>query len=211
MNRFSFITSHNLRAPVANIIGLMQMLKEGRVKTEEIPLWIENVLKVGEELNSIVHDLNHALSVYAEADNPMTFYQQRIRKPEDTRTVFIIDDDAVTNLIHTRIAAKETPTVKVKSYNDARNALSEIAEGTEKPDLILVDINMPEMDAWQFLTALEALPRDRTEGIDIVVLSSSIFSEDKIKAQSFPLVRDFYSKPLTRESYREIFFGKNAS
>ncbi|MDX2248103.1 MAG: PAS domain S-box protein [Bacteroidia bacterium] len=206
MNRFSFITSHNLRAPVANIIGLMQMMKEGRVNAEEIPLWTENVLKVGEELNSIVNDLNQTLSVYSEADNPMTFHQKKIRKPQDTQMVFMIDDDAVTNLIHTRIAAKETPDVKVRSFTDARSALKEISEKNEKPDLILVDINMPKMNGWEFLAALEELPRNQTDGIDIVVLSSSIFSEDKIKAKSFTLVRDFYTKPLTKESYREIFF-----
>lgn len=206
MNRFSFITSHNLRAPVANIIGLMQMLKEGRVNMEEITQWTENVLKVGEELDSIVNELNQTLSVYSEADNPMIFHQKKIRKAADTRTVYMIDDDTITNLIHTRIAAKETPNVKVRTFTDASSALQDIAEGKEKPDLILLDINMPKMDGWQFLAALEELPQAQTEGIDIVILSSSIFSEDKRKAQSFALVRDFYTKPLTKESYREIFF-----
>ncbi|MHB1278287.1 MAG: response regulator [Bacteroidia bacterium] len=70
------------------------------------------------------------------------------------------------------------------------------------PDLILVDLNMPVMDGWQFL---ENYSQElNTEGQLVFIISSSIDPADIKKANTFPFVKEFISKPITSEKLKEL-------
>lgn len=72
------------------------------------------------------------------------------------------------------------------------------------PELILLDINMPVMNGWEFLQEytpnyLLKLPRTR-----VVILSSTIDPEDFALAKHYPAVIQFISKPLSVENLEEL-------
>ncbi len=73
------------------------------------------------------------------------------------------------------------------------------------PDYILLDINMPIMNGWEFLDEYKRLNIDPAGKCKIFIISSSVFSNDINKARSYPLVKDFISKPLNVEKIKELF------
>ncbi|MCC8408764.1 response regulator [Mucilaginibacter sp. UR6-1] len=69
----------------------------------------------------------------------------------------------------------------------------------ELPDVILLDINMPDIDAWGFLDQYKALQQQITKPIDIYIITSSIDADDMLKAKSYPLVKSYLVKPLSKD------------
>lgn len=85
----------------------------------------------------------------------------------------------------------------------ALQALRNTLESGEKlPDLIMVDLNMPVMDGWQFLDALSSMAIKEPPLVFIV--SSSIDPSDIMQAKNYPLVREFVVKPLTALKLKEL-------
>ncbi|MDX5319477.1 MAG: response regulator [Bacteroidota bacterium] len=91
----------------------------------------------------------------------------------------------------------------------ALEGLSRLKAGDpEVPDLILVDLNMPVLDGWQFLEAFTVMQRDWNPLIFIV--SSSIDPVDLKRAENFECVRDFVVKPITAQKLKELVKQYNA-
>lgn len=124
-------------------------------------------------------------------------------KTEQPKVVLLIDDDPVTNIINTRILNKHF-TFKVIVFTDALEALNRLKNRSipEFPDFIFLDINMPEMDGWDFLEAFQELPSDVHEKCHVIILTSSIDFTDIKKAKTYTVVRDFISKPLTPDKLK---------
>ena len=68
------------------------------------------------------------------------------------------------------------------------------------PDLILLDLNMPEMDGWVFLSLLE----ERKIDVDVVIISSTIDPSERARAHDFKSVKDFLTKPLTYDKIKHL-------
>ncbi len=62
LNHYRHIVSHNLRAPVANILGLIQVFQMGLFSQEEMPLMLEKLQKAVNKLDETLYDLNEVLS-----------------------------------------------------------------------------------------------------------------------------------------------------
>ncbi|MDB5229525.1 MAG: response regulator [Chitinophagaceae bacterium] len=73
----------------------------------------------------------------------------------------------------------------------------------ELPDVIFLDINMPGMNGWEFLDAYSALSFKKN--IPIYMVSSSINEEDKMRARSFDVIKEYITKPVTLAELKEIF------
>ena len=65
-----------------------------------------------------------------------------------------------------------------------------------RPDLILLDINMPAMDGWEFLDRYRLLPAATTRDIVLIMLTTSLNPDDEFRARSRPEVAGFENKPL---------------
>jgi CheY-like chemotaxis protein len=72
------------------------------------------------------------------------------------------------------------------------------------PDLILLDINMPVMDGWQFIESFLVMKPQIQKEITIYVVSSSIAPSDKDKAYSYTAIAGFISKPLDVETLQKL-------
>jgi len=90
-------------------------------------------------------------------------------------------------------------------YNgdDALKVLTEKINNQEKlPDIIFLDLNMPIMDGWQFLSAFSEMALNKC--IPIYVVSSSIDKNDISKALSYKCVIDYIEKPISFEMIEKI-------
>ena len=114
-----------------------------------------------------------------------------------------IDDDGIVNFVHKSLVLKYFPDIETISYLWARDALSffhQFKGTTELPEVIFLDINMPEIDGWEFIDELNAMGVE----VPIYILTSSIDEKDKAKALTIPQIKGYYSKPFKLEKIQEI-------
>ena len=116
--------------------------------------------------------------------------------------VLLIDDDQINNF--TVEAVLETVDF-IEEYEFKENGWDALeylkqceAEGCF-PDLIFVDINMPEMDGHEFIERYEVLFWEQHPNTKVSMLSSSVSEADRKKSLSYSSVSEYAFKPLTRE------------
>lgn len=122
-------------------------------------------------------------------------------KTEDYKDidVLLIEDDPIANSLVT-IALRQLGVMDVNAVENGLEAL-EFLDGN-KPDLIFLDINMPEMNGFEFLSFIEA--NDFILESSIVMLTSSVLTRDKTKAMEFSCVVDYIEKPMNRERMESV-------
>ncbi|WP_340203511.1 response regulator [Ascidiimonas sp. W6] len=90
-----------------------------------------------------------------------------------------------------------------KNGDEAIKALSAILKSQEGfPDIILLDLNMPILDGWQFLD--EFLKIEVPKKILIYVVSSSKDPSDINRAKSYKQVNNFVVKPISMDDLKAI-------
>jgi CheY-like chemotaxis protein len=120
--------------------------------------------------------------------------------------LLVIDDDEINIFIIRKILDKTGFDVNTVSKNNGQQAIEyiqSIVDDEEKfPDLILVDINMPILNGWEFIEAYEKL--SITYKVDVYMLSSSVYENDIERAKTYKSIKGFISKPLSIERLTEL-------
>lgn len=127
--------------------------------------------------------------------------------------IVLIDDDPVCHFISEKMI-KRFSSHDVEAFTHAGKALEQLQWRADNapdqlPDYILLDLNMPFMDGWQFLEAFVAMPDHVAERTQVFILTSSDHHTDIEKAKRFRVVKGFFSKPLTENIVKLI--GKCAA
>jgi len=129
-------------------------------------------------------------------------------------SILLVDDDEINNFISIKLIKKAIADANITACLNGRFAIDELsriqkANPANLPDFILLDINMPIMNGWEFLDEYKRLHIDPAGKSKIYIISSSVFSNDISKARSYPLVKNFVSKPLSVEKIKEMLTGED--
>ena len=124
--------------------------------------------------------------------------------------VFIVDDDKIFHFIIKKLLANNnidvTPSFFENGFDAIEKLKSKLHNGENPPDLILLDINMPILDGWQFLEEFKLIKKQLDKEIVIYIISSSDNHVDVNKAKDFKdEVKNYYLKPMTLDDIKTIF------
>ena len=119
-----------------------------------------------------------------------------------TINCLIVDDEPIAREIIQGYSV-HLPVIKIVA--SCANAL-EAKTVMEKQaiDVIFLDINMPGMNGWEFLDEFNNLTHHVKTRCKIFMLTSSIDPSDIKKSQTYSTVKDFITKPLTKEKLEKL-------
>jgi len=111
---------------------------------------------------------------------------------------FLIDDSAFDLFIYEKLLIKSGITDSVKTFNSARDALKHLVSHADilPASIILLDLQMPDMNGFEFIDEFDHLPAMLQEKIRIFMLSSTIDTRDIDKAKASQHIIDLLPKPL---------------
>lgn len=124
--------------------------------------------------------------------------------------ILLVDDDEPTNFLNQMVIEELDITEHIRVAQNGQQALSYLKKtgiGDEQfplPDLILLDINMPAMNGWEFLQHYSNLPAHQKANVVIVMLTTSLNPDDRAKAQEISDVTGFETKPLTVDKLQAL-------
>ena len=117
----------------------------------------------------------------------------------------LIDDELMDQRMYQRVIDRSGIVENQIPFQYADEALAYLKrEDRDEIDVILLDINMPRMDGFEFLEAATAELGPAFAKAVIVMLTTSLNPKDYERAQKFEVVREFINKPLTIEHLRNI-------
>lgn len=118
--------------------------------------------------------------------------------------VMIIDDDKIFTWMHSLVVKKCGMASEPLTFTDAQSAFNYISADTNYHSnyFVLLDINMPEMDGWQFLEKINN--QTFKSRVQVAMVTSSTAPGDINKAKEFPQVIDYFSKPFTHEYCKRL-------
>ena len=123
--------------------------------------------------------------------------------------LIMIDDNPMEHLIIQRRLQR------YKIFSDAEHSMngritieflrSHATDISALPDLIFLDLNMPDFSGWDFLKQFELLRGSLSKQISIYIMSSSIDEQDKKAVGQYLFVKEFISKPISKEKLEQLY------
>lgn len=122
------------------------------------------------------------------------------------KRVFLIDDDEVFVFLTKKVIERSGVDVELTVFSNGQEAMEHIksiaAEASKLPDVILLDLNMPVMDGWDFLSTYQEV--ELAKFIALYIVTSSISPYEVERAKHIKEVKEFIVKPIAKEKFIEI-------
>lgn len=125
--------------------------------------------------------------------------------------IITVEDDPITSMLLRKLIERNREIDLCTSFNNGEEALDFVKrriQDKNAPQLILLDLNMPIMDGWQFLDALAHFPESKK--IQVYVMTSSIDTGDFEKSKSYDMIKGYFYKPISPKMLSEVISKYNA-
>ena len=120
----------------------------------------------------------------------------------------IIDDDEAFHFTTELILQKDDVVQRLDSFSNGKEGIefikAHLNEPEVLPDIILLDLYMPVLDGWDFLTILDEIEAELPKPIMVYVVTSTVDDQDYKKLRTIDRVKNYYVKPINRYMIREI-------
>lgn len=117
--------------------------------------------------------------------------------------IILVDDNEIDLFLHEKLIRLSGISDNIDRFTTAREALDFINKKGPLPDVILLDIQMPELDGFDFLNEYDRIAHIDRENTTVFMVSSSLDFGDISKAKANPLVKSFIKKPLNVKELKE--------
>jgi len=125
------------------------------------------------------------------------------------KRVFIIDDDPMHAFILNKYLCRMNVFNPIVEFTDATKAIDHLTKHKDNegllPDIILLDLNMPKMNGWQFLEAFEKISLSKRPSV--YILSSSVMREDQDRAKGIACIDDYFVKPISMKMLEKLILS----
>jgi CheY-like chemotaxis protein len=121
-------------------------------------------------------------------------------------SILLVDDDKITNFLNQLLLNDLGVAQQVLTAENGQEALriiEEQCESSDCPSLILLDVNMPVMNGFEFLEAYEKMAFTSKQSIIVVMLTTSLHPRDVKRLSGMP-IQGFLNKPLTKIMVQEL-------
>lgn len=116
------------------------------------------------------------------------------------KRLLMIDDDEDDHFVVRHVVARYSAGIEVISAYDGEEALALLER--DRPDAVVLDINMPGMNGFEFLDAYAKV--HSAHAPVVAMLTNSVHDSDRQRALAFPFVKGFFRKPLTVANVGEL-------
>lgn len=126
----------------------------------------------------------------------------------DHPTICLIDDDSVLHFLVENLVKINHYSLDMIGFKNGKEGIDYLTsysnEPDKIPDIIILDINMPIMDGWDFLDEYKKIKNTLSKNPAINIMSSSNRPEDKEKARSYEDVNGYFEKPIDEEIMKKM-------
>jgi len=112
--------------------------------------------------------------------------------------IIFVDDDTIQHMINRKNLQRIKPGIALFFFENPYKALEWLE--AHQADLLILDVNMPEMSGWDFLDLLQ---KSKIE-IEVKMLTSSMDPSDIEMSLNYSMISGFLIKPLKNEIMAEI-------
>jgi CheY-like chemotaxis protein len=124
------------------------------------------------------------------------------------KTCCIIDDDPIFIYGTKRLISEMGLAESILVYNNGQMAIDGLTamseEGGQLPEVIILDLNMPILDGWDFLDDFTPLVKGKASKTAIYMMSSSIDPRDLERVKKYPIVAEYFQKPASPSALGEV-------
>ena len=112
-----------------------------------------------------------------------------MEKHDQRKIVYVEDDEDMIGLVKLILEREGFHVVGAKSGREGIDIIKK-----ELPDLVLLDLMLPEIDGWNVLQQLRS--NEATKEIPVIVLTAKAQSIDRVLGLHIAKVNDYISKPF---------------
>jgi len=156
---------------------ILKILKENPA-TQEIPVLFYAL--AGDEDSGAVLEMDYLTKPVGTAELAEALVRQGLLdggSEEARKRILVVDDEPGVLEMHARVVEAQSPHYRVFRARNGLEALELIRR--ERPDLVLLDLRMPEMDGFGVLEAMRE--EEMSRNIPVIVLTGQVLTEEDMR------------------------------